>query len=198
MTSTTGRRPRKLAPLQAAIDQCLTEDAQRSDRDIARTLKCHWSTVNAHRTRLENDGSVSRADRRPPSGHVHPGHNVEAAPVGNVRAMRSGVRSERRIGPIIDRELPKLQARWPGESEWSLRQAARRVALVELLTERLDHAGLNAKGQAMRPEVTALVSAEASLERQLLRFEANAKQRSNTGGGLAAVLAEITGNGEAA
>jgi hypothetical protein len=91
---------------QALIERLLIEDAQRSDRDIARTVGVHHSTAGAHRARLEAAGRISREHRRPPvGGALHPGHNVVPPPDGNNRALKSGHHSERRIGPIAERNL---------------------------------------------------------------------------------------------
>lgn len=124
----------KLAPLQAAIDQCLREDPARSNRDIARSLKCHWSTVGAHRTRMEDDGQISREHRRVPNGTPHPGFNVQPAPLGNMRAMTAGGhRSRRKIAPIAERYVVKVRAAHPGEPDTTTETHAHRLARLEIL-----------------------------------------------------------------
>jgi hypothetical protein len=175
--------------------ELLTADPTTSNRRIADGAGSDSKTAAKVRAELERAGAIPSRRLRVQD---HGGALLPPAEAGNRRAVKAGQHSEAVIGPVRERHLATLRDRFPDELEALLVIAASRAARVDVLSRYVDQVGLMKRGGEMRGAAVELSRLETALERQLGQLTERAKGRRGSGNGLAAVLAEIAGNGEAA
>ena len=192
---TTRRRPAALAtrPLRhERIAELLVADPSASNRSISIQAYSDHKTVGVIRRELEAAGAI------PVKMLTTQAHGGALRPPGgpdNDRAVRSGYKSERRVGPLREAELARLLKRFPAEDEDELEIAATRKARMRLLEACIDRYGVHTQRGASA--MTEYGKLETSYERQLQRFATNARERGATGQSLEQVLAEITAEADA-
>jgi len=129
------------------IADVLRAEPQRSNRSIAAEIGCSHITVARVR------GLLPGGDCPPESGQAtpHPGHQVEPAEPGNVRALKHGCRSDRLLAPRAGELAAELRAVVLGHQvadDTLIKLLALVLARVEAANKWVDERGLfrNDKG----------------------------------------------------
>jgi hypothetical protein len=144
-------------------------DAGHSVREIAERLRVSKSTIATDVAAV----TVEERGRRVPN---------DAGP-GNLRALKSGVYSERRIAPCRERHARELAARYPDLDAGRRFTEAQRRAMIELASDWIDDRGVVRDGEGRTFDIAVKLAAWLTAsERWMERVEDELRQPSPTGG----------------
>lgn len=175
------------AERRALAERLLLADPERSNRSVAKGVRCSHPTVAKVRAELVQAGKLPPATTGLPAAggngkalivQSHGGALAPPAGAGNTRAVKAGQHSENIVGPRREAHLIGLRDTYPNESAVELAMLASRLAKWDVLTEYLDRSGLmERRGGALRQAAVEHGKLEVAIERTLARFGERARQR---------------------
>jgi hypothetical protein len=191
-------RPRNLQRQRDRIAELLRADPSRSLRSVAVEVGCSHTTVGRLAGQLASENEPANV-----ANGQHPGaaNLIAPASTGNLRALKHGVDSERRLAPLRTRFEPGLRDEFPWLDARRLFLLADLLARVEAAREWLDERGGVVRNRAgdVFPVVDRLERWSARADTLLRELHAEKVQREHVDpqAALAAHLAELAAGREA-
>jgi len=170
---------------RARIEGLVLADPARSNRDIAREVRCSHHTVARVRAGLPGLVPAGACPAEVGSGqHPGSGNLIEPAGPGNGRAVTHGAYSEARRRPLEDEHREQLRRLHPDAPDDLLNLRARRLALIDLFAAHVSDAGpVRGKGDVV-PAAAELRRLLDSEERAAISM--HERERESRGAGLLA------------